>query len=56
MTKGHLHNGYMEQKNICKEGSIYMHHSGTPQQSLSCNGFNVSVPTNYGNLNDYESQ
>ena len=43
-------------ENVCKEGSIYMHRSGTPQQSLSCNGFNVSTPTNFGNLNDYESQ
>lgn len=43
-------------ENVCKEGSIYMHRSGTPQQSLSCNGFNVSTPTNFGNLNDYETQ
>lgn len=38
---------------VCKEGSIYMHRTGTPEQSLSCNGFNVSTPTNFGNLNDY---
>lgn len=43
-------------ENVCKEGSIYMHRSGTPQQSLSCNGFNVSTPTNFGNLNNYETQ
>jgi len=42
-------------ENICKEGSIYMHRSGTPQQTLSCNGFNVSTPTNFGNLNNYKS-
>ena len=42
-------------ENVCKEGSIYMHNSGTPKQSLSCNGFNISTPTNFGNLNDYES-
>ena len=38
----------------CKEGSIYMHQQGTPQESCNCTGYNVSVPTNYGNLNDYE--
>lgn len=41
-------------ENVCKEGSIYMQRSGTPEQSLSCNGFNVSTPTNFGNLNDYD--
>lgn len=40
-------------ENICKEGSIYMHRTGTPQQTLNCNGFNVASPTNFGNLNDY---
>ena len=40
-------------ENICKEGSIYSHRTGTPQQTLNCNGFNVSTPTNFGNLNDY---
>jgi len=39
-------------ENVCKEGSIYMHRSGTPEASSSCNGFNVSTPTNFGNLND----
>lgn len=38
-------------ENTCKEGSIYMHQQGTPEQTLSCNGFNVSTPTNFGNLN-----
>ena len=37
----------------CKSGSIYAHRTGTPNESLNCNGFNVSVPTNFGNLNDY---
>lgn len=41
-------------ENICKEGSIYMHQSGTPEASLSCNGFNIATPSNFGNLNDYE--
>jgi hypothetical protein len=40
-------------ENICKEGSIYAHRTGTPQQTLNCNGFNVATPTNFGNLNDY---
>jgi hypothetical protein len=40
-------------ENICKEGSIYMHRTGTPEQSLNCNGFNIATPTNFGNLNDY---
>jgi hypothetical protein len=40
-------------ENICKEGSIYAHRTGTPQQTFNCNGFNVSTPTNFGNLNDY---
>jgi len=40
-------------ENNCKSGSIYMHRTGTPDESQSCNGFNVSTPTNYGNLNDY---
>ena len=40
-------------ENICKEGSIYSHRTGIPQQTLNCNGFNVSTPTNFGNLNDY---
>ena len=39
--------------NVCKEGSIYMHRTGTPEQAMSCTGFNVSTPTNFGNLNDY---
>jgi hypothetical protein len=39
-------------ENICKEGSIYLHRTGTPKQTLNCNGFNVSTPTNFGNLND----
>ena len=42
-------------ENICKEGSIYMHRSGTPMQTETCNGFNVATPTNFGNLNDYSS-
>jgi hypothetical protein len=42
-------------ENICKEGSIYMHRTGTPEQAISCNGFNVATPTNFGNLNDYVS-
>lgn len=37
----------------CKSGSIYMNRRGTPESSLNCNGFNVSTPTNFGNLNDY---
>ena len=37
----------------CKSGSIYMHRTGTPNECKQCNGFNVSVPTNFGNLNDY---
>ena len=37
----------------CKTGSIYMHRTGTPSESKLCTGFNVSVPTNFGNLNDY---
>jgi hypothetical protein len=40
-------------ENNCKEGSIYMHRTGTPEQATSCNGFNISTPTNFGNLNDY---
>ena len=40
-------------ENICKEGSIFMHRTGTPEQAQSCNGFNVATPTNFGNLNDY---
>lgn len=40
-------------ENICKEGSIYLHRTGTPEQTLNCNGFNVATPTNFGNLNDY---
>ena len=40
-------------ENICKTGSIYANRTGTPIESLSCNGFNVSTPTNFGNLNDY---
>lgn len=39
-------------ENICKEGSIYLHRTGTPLQTLNCNGFNVSTPTNFGNLNN----
>lgn len=39
-------------ENICKEGSIYMHKIGTPEQTLNCNGFNTSQLTNFGNLND----
>lgn len=42
-------------ENNCKSGSIYMHRTGTPAESQSCNGFNVSTPTNFGNLNDYEA-
>ena len=42
-------------ENICKEGSIYAHRTGTPRQTLNCNGFNVATPTNFGNLNDYEA-
>ena len=40
-------------ENICKEGSIYAYRTGTPKQTLNCNGFNVATPTNFGNLNDY---
>lgn len=40
------------QDKVCKEGSIYMHHTGTPPEQEFCNGFNTSVPTNMGNLND----
>ena len=40
-------------ENNCKSGSIYMHRTGTPIENQSCNGFNVSTPTNFGNLNDY---
>lgn len=40
-------------ENNCKSGSIYMHRTGTPVESQTCNGFNVSTPTNFGNLNDY---
>lgn len=40
-------------ENICKEGSIYSRRTGTPEQTLNCNGFNVATPTNFGNLNDY---
>ena len=40
-------------ENICKEGSIYARRTGTPEQALNCNGFNVATPTNFGNLNDY---
>lgn len=40
-------------ENVCKEGAIYMHRTGTPVQAQSCNGFNVATPTNFGNLNDY---
>ena len=36
-------------ENTCKEGSINMHKQGTPEQISSCNGFNVSTPTNLGN-------
>jgi len=43
-------------ENICKEGSIYLHRTGTPEQTLNCNGFNVATPTNFGNLNDYTVQ
>ena len=39
-------------ENICKEGSIYSRRSGDPLQIKNCNGFNVSTPTNFGNLND----
>lgn len=42
-------------ENICKEGSIYMHRVGVPEDCQNCNGFNVSSPTNFGNLNDYTS-
>ena len=42
-------------ENICKEGSIYMHRLGTPKDCLNCTGFNVSTPTNFGNLNDSTS-
>lgn len=42
-------------ENNCKSGSIYMHRTGTPPESQTCTGFNVSTPTNYGNLNDYVS-
>lgn len=38
--------------NVCKEGSIYMHRTGTPEQAMSCTGFNVATPTNFGNLNN----
>lgn len=37
---------------VCKEGSIYMHRTGQPEELKECTGFNVSVPTNFGNLND----
>lgn len=37
---------------VCKEGSIYMHRTGQPEEQKECTGFNVSVPTNFGNLND----
>ncbi len=40
-------------ENNCKAGSIYMHRTGTPIECQNCNGFNVSTPTNFGNLNDY---
>jgi len=39
-------------ENICKEGSIYLHRTGTPEQVMNCNGFNVASPTNFGNLNN----
>ena len=42
-------------ENNCKAGSIYMHRTGTPIECQNCNGFNVSTPTNFGNLNDYET-
>ena len=37
---------------VCKEGSIYMHRTGQPEEQKECTGFNTSVPTNFGNLND----
>ena len=42
-------------ENVCKEGSIYMHRSGVPEECTNCNGFTVPTPTNFGNLNDYTS-
>lgn len=38
-------------ENNCKSGSIYMHRTGTPPECQRCTGFDVSVPTNFGNLN-----
>ncbi len=32
----------------CKAGSIYAHRPGQPREQALCNGFNVSVPTNFG--------
>lgn len=40
----------------CKEGSIYMHRAGPQMESCDCSGYDVTAPTNYGNLNDYKSQ
>lgn len=40
------------QDKVCKEGSIYMHRTGMPSEQECCNGFNTSVPTNMGNLNE----
>lgn len=37
-------------ENNCKSGSIYSHRTGTPESAENCNGFNVSVPTNFGKL------
>ena len=34
----------------CKAGSIYAHRPGQPREQALCNGFNVSVPTNFGKL------
>jgi hypothetical protein len=42
-------------ENNCKYGSIFMHRTGTPEQCAQCTGFDVRTPTNFGNLNDAQT-
>lgn len=42
-------------ENNCKYGSIFMHRTGTPEQCAQCTGFDVRTPTNFGNLNDQQT-
>lgn len=40
-------------ENNCKSGSIYANRTGTPIEAQNCTGFDISTPTNFGNLNGY---